>query len=186
MELIPACSLAAGTTFFLPCLIMLHEKSKNAKKKKQPKNCCNKRAFLCKRNGCCVFPSITYMINLKQDSILFSLFWNSILSALFSFLTLHHPAAGKKQSQHGTTSGAKATSLLKNKTVLKRCSNLKKWLTYKHFTKAGNCCEGRLRNQAQIRWPAKLGYRLHETWSNCLLYSIFQFLLDMIHAVSLW
>lgn len=32
MGLMPACSLAAGTTFFLPCLIMLYGKSKNVKK----------------------------------------------------------------------------------------------------------------------------------------------------------
>lgn len=93
---------------------MLYEKSKNVKK---AQNCCNKRAFPCKRNGCCVFPSITYVVSLKQDSILFALFWNSILLALFSFVTLHHPAGSKKRSQHGTTSEDKGASLLKNKTV---------------------------------------------------------------------
>lgn len=135
MGLMPACSLAAGTTFLLPCLIMLYGKSKNVKKPLQ--NCCNIRAFPCKRNSCCVFPSITYLISLKQDSILFALFWNSILLAFLSFITLHHPAGGKKLSLHGTTSEAKVVSLFKNKTVFKMCNNLKKWLTYNHLTKKG-------------------------------------------------
>lgn len=118
--------------------------------KKTPKTSVRKGLFLAKEMAA-VFPSIMYMISLKQDNILFALFWNSILLALFSFPTLHHPAGGKKLSQHGTTSEAKVASLLKNKTVLKMCSNLKKWLTYNHFTETGNCYEVRLGNQAQIR-----------------------------------
>lgn len=160
---------------------MLYEKSKNVKK---PKTAVIKGLFLAKEMAA-VFPSITYVVSLKQDSILFALFWNSILLALFSFVTLHHPAGSKKRSQHGTTSEDKGASLLKNKTVLKMCNNLKKGLTYNQFTRTGNCYEVRLRNQAQIRWLAKRGYRLRVTRSNCLLYGMFQFLLDMIHVVSL-
>lgn len=182
MGLMPACSLAAGTTFFLTLLDYAIWEEWKCKK---TQNYCNKRAFPCKRNGCCVFPSITYVISLKQDSILSALFWNSILLALFSFLTWHHSAGGKKRSQHGTTSEAKVASLLKNKTALKMCNNLKKGLTYNQFPRIGSCYEVRLRNQAQIRWLAKPGYRLRVTRSNCLLYGMFQFLLDMIHAVSL-
>lgn len=147
MGLMSACSLAAGTTFFLTLLDYAIWEEWKCKK---TQNYCNKRAFPCKRNSCCVFPSITYVISLKQDSILSALFWNSILLALFSFLTWHHPAGGKKRSQHDTTSEAKVASLLENKTALKMRNNLKKGLTYNQFPRIGSCYEVRLRNQAQI------------------------------------